>query len=339
MHTLEEKLDKRLKSKLGEDDGASFMSRYITARDKSFADIISQISGSEPDLTKHDITHIRAVLTRVDQLLDDSYLELSVYDLYVLCMIVLFHDVGNIFGRRDHQTKQKVAKVYNHVRGNDPRWNQERLIILKAVEAHTGRSQTGQPLDTLSEVDEVGNLENGQKIRLRELATILRFADELEEGPGRTSLFKQQNAGEKGGYSQESLPYHEYANITDVFIDRGGGRIVLTYHLNWDKQKDPDCDCLKKVLAFCFQRILKLDDERKYARYYSKLLDPFRKTEVSFQFTVDNLPVDIGLEPIQFHDEIPVPRVSYDDHESALENKSGSYKIDAIIEKLTKTAP
>jgi hypothetical protein len=313
MHPFEEKLEEKLIKTLGNDDGKSFMGRYTSAKDKSFDDIISQISGTEPDLTKHDTSHIKNVLTRVHELLGDDVVDLDAYEMYTLAIIVLFHDVGNIFGRKGHQTMGKVAKVYNYVRGgNDPKWNQERLVVLQAVNAHTGKTETGEVKDTLKEVEDVSNLENGKKIRLRELAAILRFADELEEGPNRTSMFKQTIAGEKGGYSLESMPFHNYSNVTNVFIDRGNSRVVLRYHIDWDSNKDPNGESFKNFLKFCFTRILKLDDERKYARYYSQVLSPFKKTEVSFHFSIDNVPVELPLESLEFYDKIPIPRLNFD---------------------------
>lgn len=340
MHPFEGDLEKSLKNTLGVEEGKSFMSRYTNAKDKSIADVISQITGSEPDLTKHDASHIKNVLTRVHQLLGSDADKLSCYEMYALAIIVLFHDVGNIFGRKDHQTPGKVAKVYNHVRGDDPKWNQERLLVLKAVEAHTGKNQDGTAKDTLKTVDDIANLEDGQPIRLRELAAILRFADELEEGPGRTSTFKQKLAGTAGGYASGSLPYHAYSNAVNVFIDRGNGRIVLRYYIDWDKAKDANGEEFKGLLKFCFARILKLDDERKYCKYYTEFLRPFKKTEVTFHFSINKSPVELGLGSLLFEDDIPIPRTSLDGVEQEeIAKKDSAYNITSIFESISKTSP
>ena len=64
-------------------------------------------------------------------------------------------------------------------------------------------------------------------MRLRELAAVLRFADELAEGPQRTSEFMQA----EGLYESESQQFHDYANSTHILIDRGTNRIILTYEI------------------------------------------------------------------------------------------------------------
>ncbi len=337
MHPFEKKLEDKLIETLDNDEGKSFMSRYTSARDKSFDNVISQIAGSEPNLTKHDVSHIKNVLTRVHELLGDEVTDLNCFEMYTMAIVVLFHDVGNIFGREDHQTKSKVAKVYNHIRGNEPKWNQERLVVLQAVNAHTGRSQTGEAKDTLKEVEEISNLENGKKIRLRELAAILRFADELEEGPDRTSTFKQAIAGETGGYSKESMQYHNYSNVTNVFIDRGNGRIILRYHINWEANADPSGESFKETLKYCLTRVLKLDEERKYTRYYSQILSPFKMTQVSFHFTVDHIPVDIALDKLEFSDKIPVPRINLEGVvQKEILDSDPNYDVEKIFQALLK---
>ena len=70
----------------------------------------------------------------------------------------------------------------------------------------------------------------GQLVRLRELAAVLRFADELAEGPQRTSEFMQ----EEGLYDSESQQFHDYANITNILIERQNSRIVITYEIDID---------------------------------------------------------------------------------------------------------
>ena len=62
-------------------------------------------------------------------------------------------------------------------------------MVVRATSAHTGKAQDGS-CDTLKEVAELDHLAN-RPVRLRELAAILRFADELAEGPQRTSEFMQ----------------------------------------------------------------------------------------------------------------------------------------------------
>ena len=143
--------------------------------------------------------------------------------MYCLGMLILFHDVGNVFGREDH--RNKVAEVFDQIRGDEPSLLHEKTLIVRATRAHTGTAQDGSR-DTLKEVDEDEHLE-GRRIRLRELAAVLRFADELAEGPQRTSDFMQRMQL----YEPKSKKFHEYASSTNILIDRRNGRIILTYEI------------------------------------------------------------------------------------------------------------
>jgi hypothetical protein len=108
----------------------------------------------------------------------------------------------------------------------------------------------------------------------------LRFADELAEGPQRTSDYLI----DANKISDVNKKYHRYAQITEPFIDRGNGRIVLRYDINI---KNETQSTLKEMLSFAYERILKVDEERRYTKFHSKLLEPFRKTEISFNFNND----------------------------------------------------
>jgi hypothetical protein len=41
---------------------------------------------------------------------------------------------------------------------------------------------------------------------------------------------------------------------------------------------------LKEFLTFVFNRIAKLDEERRYARFYCRALAPFKQTDVAINF-------------------------------------------------------
>jgi hypothetical protein len=162
------------------------------------------------------------------------------------------------------------------------KFNSERLLILKTTQAHCGKTNSGSK-DTLKDIEIKSSL-SGEPIQLQEIASILRLADELAEGPQRTSdyLFAANKIAD------DSKKYHRYAQITDIFIDRGNERIVLQYHIDI---KDETADTLRKLLMFVYERIIKLNEERVYTKFHSKLLSPFKKTEVTFNFTNNGEPL------------------------------------------------
>jgi metal-dependent HD superfamily phosphatase/phosphodiesterase len=95
--------------------------RYDLAKSILKKDILPWIRTSEPNLTDHGPDHIENVLNNAYKLIEPTINHLlscdvtidkpifSHLDLYFLCQAILFHDVGNLFGRNKHnQTAYKV---------------------------------------------------------------------------------------------------------------------------------------------------------------------------------------------------------------------------------------
>ena len=216
-------------------------------------------------------------------------------------MFTLFHDVGNIHKRADHQ--RNIGGVFDAARGTAATTRREKTLVLRACAAHTGQGSDGSR-DTLKELPEIEQFE-GKPVRLRELAALLRFADELAEGPQRTSEYRLDN----DDYGPESRVYHEYASVTDILIDRGNQRISLAFEIPVDANPDEVSereDSLQCLLTHILGRITKLDEERRYAVHYTPLLAPFKATVASFNFHCGGDILDVVLPEIRL-DDFTVP--------------------------------
>ena len=180
--------------------------------------------------------------------------------------------------------------------------SEKKTLVLRACAAHTGTASDGTG-DTLRELAEVEQFE-GKRVRLRQLAAILRFADELAEGPQRTSAYRL----EKDDYACDSRVYQEYASITHVLIDRGNRRIVLAYEIPVDGDDDTGQreESLTLLLSHILHRIIKLDQERRYAVHYAPILSPFRATIASFNFHCGDGLLDFDLPQIRL-DDLAIP--------------------------------
>ena len=292
--------------------------------------VYPELKGIEPMVSDHSDKHIANVMKNVDHLLEDCYDELDGINLYCLGIIILFHDVGIIKGRKSHN--KNIADVYNKVRNMQAAFNQERNLIIRAAEAHTGINAKDGSTDTLKDVTEIDHL-HGYKVYLRELAALLRLADECAEGPQRTSDYLSRT----DAYGPSSK-YHEYASITEPFIDKGGQRIVLTYNIDISSEKI-NSGWVKTILEFTFKRILKLDTERKYCRYYTQKLFPFKKTEANISFSIDGIPQDLPLPPIILTDNVTLPLIEDAILVNEIEAKDPLYVIDSIVSALQKKIP
>lgn len=327
--------DTQLRDKLlcqfGEDDGQRMASAYDQTRTKLKNEVYKYIQSAEPNLTDHGIDHILNVQNNVIRLLsaeDGIVKDLSGIEIYCLGMFILFHDAGNIYGREGHH--EKIGKLFDKIRGQSASLRREKTLVVHATRAHTGKAQDGSR-DTLKELNLIDHLE-GNCVRLRELAAILRFADELAEGSQRTSGFMQA----ENLYSPESKMFHAYANVTNIFIDRGNKRIVLTYEIGVDLDQPENIrrKNLSKILEFAYKRIIKLNQERQYAGFYSELLTPFRFTEITFNFHCGDDILDMNLDPLKLTD-IVVPG----DPAKEISDIDGSYSIETLINDVLSKCP
>jgi hypothetical protein len=323
---FENRIKEALYQDFGDIQGETYFNRYTEAKTYLKDNVYGEIKGIEPQLSDHSERHINNVLKNVNFLIQDSYNNLDGINLYCLGIIILFHDVGNIEGRDGHH--KKIAAVYNRVRNKKHEFDQERSCVLKAAGAHTGFNANDGSTDTLKDVPIIDHID-GYKIHLRELASLLRLADECAEGYQRTSDYLNST----NAFHGKSKIYHKYAGITHVFIDKGGERIVLTYNIDIK-----ECDCnandIKDLLEFIFIRIIKLDIERRYCKHYTQLLYDFKKTEATINFSIDGIPIEYNIPTIVLEDRYPIPKKDEEIDLNEIEGKNEHFKISKIVSDL-----
>lgn len=309
--------------------GDYYFGLYTSARERILFELAEEIKRTEPNLTDHGPRHVANVMEVAGELIGDQAFVheggyLTAADGYTLCTAILFHDVGNIFNRRGHE--KRIGEVWAWVRNQQNPPRMEKPLIVRIAGAHTGTTLRGSR-DTLAELDLSSNLD-GVKVHEQELAAILRFADELAEGPQRTSSFVRDVLG----YSPESEIHHRYADITSVHVDRGNSRIALTY--NFDLQSsgvDPErlISQTEELLSYTYTRVMKLEEERQYTRFHSDLLVPFKETRVQINFWIDNRNTLVDLQPLTLSDKrVPgSPQRPIPEHDAA-------YAIETLCAKL-----
>lgn len=155
------------------------------------------IKDRNPWYTDHGINHINRILRRLFDLLrphlltdndtitpmarklissDKTSKKLNAYELYLLLTTVLWHDIGNLYGRTDHEKNInkyfKKAKDFLHDRSSCE-W------IEKIANAHSGTNAIEGNIDIISKNE--GDFTFYPKF----LAALLRLADELDEDKER----------------------------------------------------------------------------------------------------------------------------------------------------------
>jgi len=345
---FEEMIQSALVRDLHKTHGDARFGYYTTARKHLLEDVLEEIKRIQPNMTDHGPRHIRDVLQNMRDLLGTSVGDwdnelktlteagLNGVELYILGLSALFHDVGNVFERDQHQIQ--IAPIYDLAMPNNG-GNQDveqKQLVLDICKAHCGEGFDGSK-NTLQFVSDRSKIER-KEIHPNMLAPILRFADELAEGEQRTSRFmiKQHE------YPNKSIQFHRYAVSSNVDIDRAHGRIRLKYHITLRLPQDPDNDSsldhgpvistrsLKPFLAFVYRRIEKVNQERQYAKHYCSLLAPFKETSASFVFWYKKREIPVGLPPVMFSDLV-VPG----DPQKGVVERNSEYKQVDLIRKLS----
>ena len=326
MSTFDDQVNAKLANQLDENTAQKLNSAYGFVNSHIGQEVLSYIRGKEPNLTDHDMTHIENVKKNVMSLLPSNGCPnaLTGVEMYLLGMFILFHDAGNFFGRSGHQNR--VAEIFDKLRpGNDGYVRHEKSLVVTATRAHTGLGRGGSK-DTLKDISETDQ-HFGKPVRLRELAAILRFSDELAEGPQRTSQFAQ----EADYFSEEASMYHTYATSTNILIDRGSGRIEVSYEIQLDAECHPNGrkDRFSEIIKFFYGRLIKLNQERQYATHYSEMLKPFTSTYARFNFHYQSMILEANLEPLRLTDLV-VPGEPTKD----IAEVDASYGIDRLVPRL-----
>ena len=91
-------------------------------------------------MTDHGPDHVRNVLNNVSDLLQGAPDYFKIIELYLLGLGVLFHDVGNLEGRSEHN--RRIARFYDFVR-QGIQFAQEKSLVVQISQAHSGKGQTG----------------------------------------------------------------------------------------------------------------------------------------------------------------------------------------------------
>lgn len=231
-------------------------------------------------LTDHGPDHIRKLISRISDLLSAGDGEITAYEAYLLLCAAQFHDVGNIFGRSQHE--EKSWEIMEKNRSTLPPDSIERRLIHEIAKAHGGDLK--DKLSDMRRTDDVAS----QKVRPQLLAAILKFADELAEDSDRAARFTAER-----GLLEGSEIFHEYAlALQNVSIDKESREVRFKFEMPVSKatrtfKKGPPANFSDEyLLDEIFKRTMKAHYERMYcSRFMRSVVD---LTAVSVQIVVTN---------------------------------------------------
>jgi hypothetical protein len=213
----------------GDFDGlrTNYVARYNTLEDFLKNDVhpLVAIGAATKDgifLNEHGPAHVATVIKRASELISSGTGTLSAYEVYILLAAIQLHDIGNILGRTNHESRLPALKGrLEGLLGDD---SAEKRLLNGIVSAHGGKNNGDK--DTIRHL--VDAPAHSQIVKTRFLAGILRFADELADDSQRVSIFAIQN----DVIPEPSRIFHKYsASLDSVIVDAIGKAIDLHFIL------------------------------------------------------------------------------------------------------------
>lgn len=263
----------------------------------------------QPFKTDHGIDHVNRILEKLSHFLkphlpspgtpDDRVIDLE--NLNLLMHAVLWHDLGNLYGRIDHP--QNIKKIFDGVKNflYEPPYSKN---ILKIAEGHSGEGSIEKIIESSSD-----NIYDSV-IYPQFLSALLRISDEIDE---------DQRRAERRVISQvpnESQAYWQFCLCTESILpnyhsESLGGTMLLEIlvkckfsdteiEAKWGK----DGDEVPAILEY-ISRLNKINEERIYSNkfldhaFYFHKIDRIRleidicendkmADKITFNFTDDN---------------------------------------------------
>jgi hypothetical protein len=247
----------------------SKLKEYLIAKVHNEVTIGANLQNQKELLNDHGLSHIEKVIERASNLVDCKGCQLGPFEIYILLSAIQLHDVGNFYGREDHEIMlQEIMLKAGESCGRD---DIERILIKKIAQAHGGKARGVRDAnDTIGQLSITEPLADGV-VRPRAIASILRFADELSDDKSRanTMLLKE------GKLPKRSEVFHAYATCLETVLVKHNERSV-ELHFRIPKEflirKYGKSDGEVYLLDEIYDRVMKVHRERIYCMRYCRRL-------------------------------------------------------------------
>lgn len=214
-------------------------------------------------LNNHGSGHVNKVIEKVSEMLNSfNYDNLSPYEVFMLLCAIQLHDVGNIFGRAEHE--KRIKNILDSKCKLFIPDGVERRVIEQIALVHSGKIFGDK--DTISYLDTSEKIHD-RRLRKRLLAALLRFGDELADDSSRADREGLLN----GTIPEASQIYHYYSqSLHTVSIAENEENKKLELNLAYEFESDVAFKTFIKInedkylLDEIYDRTLKMEQERRY---------------------------------------------------------------------------
>lgn len=248
-------------------------------------------------LTDHGPEHIRTVIKRAGELLahpTDGFPHLAPYEVYLLLMAAHFHDVGNIYGRKEHE--KKAGPIMDELGKLAGQETVEKRAIRLIAGSHGGN--IAEDKDTIRFLPPTEPI-LGKEVRNQAIAAILRFADELADDSSRAA----RSLLELGLIPTKSEVYHAYSKaLVSVMVRPAHNLIDLRFEFLKADATRKFGKGRKRVylLDEIYERTLKMHLERQYCMRFMRDLVKIDAIDVKINVYNDSNSTSPRIDPIGY---------------------------------------
>ena len=255
-----------------------FFEKYIVFKHVLYDEFYSKVPEVIPGYTDHTHNHIDGVLFQVDRLLaekiDPKYTNerdyISLYELYLLLMSVIFHDVALLVeDRENHSDLTRIISIFDSIILTES----EKEWISNIVKCHQSHVRIEE------EIQFTEKLIDNYEVRPKFVAAMVRLADELDERKKRANdiAFCLQIQ------TEASTIFHKFSKCVDgIRPNSKNGTIDIEISIQKDdlysiyKKGEEDKLFIEEVIC----RVDKINSERQYCMQFSAYYVEYKSVDL-----------------------------------------------------------
>lgn len=266
---------------------------YVLLKNRLLEKVYPRWCGGFKAGNDHGPGHIKRVLRNAEHLLGkDPLKHASLHEIYLTLLSILYHDVGIVQSRKGHG--ELSADILHMADQKLPELSDlEAQIISASVISHSSSKSITDECQALSEEEAI----EGETVRPRFVAALVRLADELDEDVTRAP----RDLELLSKIPDESHFYWRFCQrITGISIKESTSEITINVEFAADDAgkvliASDDKSLVPFVVRFT-RKLLKIDEERKKCNQY-------------FPDSLKYKPLKVNLKPGKKYGSWKQPRV------------------------------
>ncbi len=245
-----------------ESAGENFFTKYKLAKERLTKIIYIRTAGGFREGNDHGPQHILRVLGYLDRIPGEpGVATLSPYELYLVAMSVLYHDIGLLHQRKKHsEISAHLLKAENSGFLFDPH---DKEFMAIAIKDHSSSQDIKEDSRNFSTVEYVRN----HSVRIRLIAALVRLADELDEDHRRAPADLQQLLP-LPNESKFYWAFNQHIQSVEPQLRNNSIRITMSVNDEDNELSFTTNDQTRPFIELAMEKIIKINTEREYCNQF-----------------------------------------------------------------------